>query len=159
MHVRPAEADEAGEIARQIAVSAAEGWIATEPPVDLEERAARVRETIEGDGGAMFVAEDDGLLIGHAGLHPSRGAGVYTFGMSVLPEARGKGAGRMLVETLIEHARSLGAHKIELEVWTDNARAISLYATTGFEVEGLKRDHYRRKNGSLRSALLMARRI
>ena len=35
----------------------------------------------------------------------------------------------------------------------------ALYATSGFEVEGLKRDRYRRKDGSLRSALLMARRL
>jgi RimJ/RimL family protein N-acetyltransferase len=41
-------------------------------------------------------------------------------------------------------------------VWTDNARAIALYAATGFEVEGLRRDHYRRRDGRLRSALLMA---
>jgi ribosomal protein S18 acetylase RimI-like enzyme len=63
----------------------------------------------------------------------------------------------MLLDALVEHARSLDSHKIELEVWTDNARAISLYATSGFEVEGLRRDHYRRKDGSLRSALVMAR--
>ena len=55
-----------------------------------------------------------------------------------------------------EHARSCGAHKISLEVWADNARAISLYAAAGFEVEGLRRDHYRRRDGRLRSTLIMA---
>jgi hypothetical protein len=29
----------------------------------------------------------------------------------------------------------------------------------GFEVEGLERDHYRRRDGRLRSRLLMARRL
>ena len=48
------------------------------------------------------------------------------------------------------------AHKISLEVWTDNARAIALYAAAGFEVEGLRRDHYRRRDGRLRSTLIMA---
>jgi putative acetyltransferase len=47
-------------------------------------------------------------------------------------------------------------HKVELEVWTDNARAIALYAGTGFHVEGVRREHYRRRDGSLRSTLLMA---
>ncbi len=60
-------------------------------------------------------------------------------------------------EFILGHAPACGAHKIELEVWTDNARAIALYASAGFEVEGLRRDHYRRRDGRLRSALLMAR--
>jgi RimJ/RimL family protein N-acetyltransferase len=44
-----------------------------------------------------------------------------------------------------------------LEVWIDNARAISVYASAGFDVEGLRRDHYRRRDGHLHSALLTAR--
>ena len=48
-------------------------------------------------------------------------------------------------------------HKVELEVFPDNAAAIGLYRSFGFEQEGLRRDHYRREDGSLRSALLMAR--
>ena len=56
---------------------------------------------------------------------------------------------------MIDHARSVGAHKVELEVWPDNVRAIGLYESAGFEVEGLKRNHYRRRDGSLRSALVM----
>ena len=50
-----------------------------------------------------------------------------------------------------------GAHKVELEVWPDNARAIALYLSAGFEIEGFRRDHYRRRDGTLRSAVLMAR--
>lgn len=74
--------------------------------------------------------------------------------------ARARGRGRTaLLEAIIEHARSQDAHKVELEVWTDNARAIALYSAAGFEVEGLRRNHYRRRDGSLRSALLMAIRL
>lgn len=61
-----------------------------------------------------------------------------------------------MLDTGLEHARSGGAHKVVLEVWPDNARAIALYARAGFQVEGLRRAHYRRRDGSLRSALLMA---
>lgn len=45
----------------------------------------------------------------------------------------------------------------EPPVWPDNAPAIALYTAAGFEVEGERRHHYRRRDGSLRSALLMAR--
>ena len=76
--------------------------------------------------------------------------------MALLPEARGRGGGRALLEAMIEHAHATGSHKLELEVWPDNAPAIALYESAGFEVEGMRRDHYRRRDGSLRSALLMA---
>jgi RimJ/RimL family protein N-acetyltransferase len=36
------------------------------------------------------------------------------------------------------------------------ARAIALYSRVGFTVEGVRRDHYRRRDGSLRSTMLMA---
>jgi ribosomal protein S18 acetylase RimI-like enzyme len=157
MQVRPARLDEADEVARQYARMAEEGWIAGQPPIDLEERTARFRASIE--AGTTFVLEVDGRLMGHGGVNETHAKGVVTFGMAVMPEARGTGGGRALLEHIVEYAREQGCHKVELEVWTDNAPAIGLYATSGFEVEGLKRDHYRRKDGSLRSALLMARRL
>jgi RimJ/RimL family protein N-acetyltransferase len=145
-------------MARVLAAVAEEGLVATEPPVDLDARAGRFREAIEGEGpAAAWVLEDGDRVVGNAGLHESGADGVLGLGMAILPEARGRGGGRALLEAMIEHARFCGAHKVELEVWPDNARAISLYASAGFEVEGVRRDHYRRRDGSLRSSLLMAR--
>ena len=155
MVVRPARSDEADEIARQYARMAEEGWIAGQPPVDLAERAERFRASIE--AATTFVLEIDGRLMGHGGVNETHAKGVVTFGMAVMPEARGTGGGRALLDHIVDYARRQGCHKVELEVWVDNARAISLYATSGFEVEGIKRDHYRRKDGSLRSVMLMAR--
>ena len=71
-------------------------------------------------------------------------------------ERRGRGGGRALIEALLA-AVPAGAHKVELEVFPDNEAAIALYRSFGFEEEGLRRDHHRRGDGSLRSALLMAR--
>jgi ribosomal protein S18 acetylase RimI-like enzyme len=85
--------------------------------------------------------------------------GVFSLGMAILPEARGRGGGRALLDSLEEHARGCGAHKLWLEAWSDNAAAIAFYAAAGFEVEGLKREHYRRRDGTLRSTMLMARRV
>jgi len=77
--------------------------------------------------------------------------------MAIVPQARGRGGGRALLEAIVAHGRSWDAHKLELEVWLDNVPAIALYASAGFEVEGFRREHYRRRDGSLRSVLLMAR--
>ena len=61
------------------------------------------------------------------------------------------------MEAALAWARSASyVHKVELEVWPDNTRAIAFYEALGFEHEGLRRDHYRRRDGSMRSARLMA---
>ncbi|WP_165966925.1 GNAT family N-acetyltransferase [Actinomadura sp. 7K507] len=157
MEVRRATVDDIDVMAHVLATVAEEGTLGTEPPVDLEVRGQRFRELIEGQGpSAMWVLEDGGRVLGNASVSETRTSGVLTLGMAILAEARGRGGGRRLLEAILEHARSQGAHKVELEAWTDNARAIALYVSTGFEVEGLRRNHYRRRDGSLRSTLLMA---
>ena len=140
-----------------MAVVANEGSLATQPPVDIQQRAQRFREIVDrGDPAGLWVLEDDqGQNVGHIVVEESV-PGVLTIGMAVLPEARGQGGGRALLTAAQEHAKAVGAHKISLEVWIDNAGAIALYARAGFEVEGLRRDHYRRRDGQLKSALIMA---
>ncbi len=100
---------------------------------------------------------DDGRrVIGTLGLHHTKAEGVVLLGMSLIAAERGKGHGRAMLQVAIDHARAARMHKIELEVWPDNERAIALYESFGFEVEGVRRDHYRRRDGSLRSAQIMA---
>lgn len=155
--MRAAQAEDArafGEVAARVAE---EGLIATEPPVDVEERAATFRETVESDGpAALWVLEEADAIVGTIGVYATRVRGVLSLGMAILPEWRGRGGGRALLDTAIEHARAQGAHKLELEVWPENGRAIGLYARAGFAVEGVRRSHYRRRDGSLRSSVLMA---
>jgi putative acetyltransferase len=155
LEARLATADDAPAIARAFARVAEEGWIATEPPVDVVERAARFRERIEGPGpDAWWVLAEGEAIVGGASVGQTV-PGVLALGMFVLPEARGRGGGRALLDATIDHARAVGAHKLDLEVWPDNAPAIGLYASAGFEVEGMRRRHYRRRDGSLRAALVM----
>ena len=156
MIVRRARVADASAAARVVAAVAEEGFLGAQPPVDLEDREQRFVELIKRE--ALWVLEDDGRIVGHAAA-PESTPGVLSIGMALLTEARGHGGGRALLDAIKEHARSAGAHKISLEVWTDNARAIALYAAAGFEVEGLRRDHYRRQDGSLRSTLIMAWRV
>ena len=155
---RPATADDAEPYALVVAAVAQEGrWIATEPPVDVAARAALVREWLE-RGDRLFVLEDDdGRVVGGLGLHARGPSGVASLGMAIVADARGRGGGRALMDAAMAWLRDSDMHKVELEVWPDNERAISLYERYGFEVEGTRRDHYRRRDGSLRSAVIMAR--
>ncbi|MBV8217417.1 MAG: GNAT family N-acetyltransferase [Solirubrobacterales bacterium] len=157
MIVRPAGVADVTDAARTVAAVAPEGFLGAQPPVDVEQRAERLRDIVErGEPAGVWVLEDDdGRQVGHAAVEETV-PGVLGIGMAILPEARGRGGGRTLLAAVQEHARTSGAHKISLEVWVDNARAIALYGAAGFEVEGLRRDHYRRQDGSLRSTLIMA---
>lgn len=51
---------------------------------------------------------------------------------------RNSGAGRRVLELAEDVARELGARRIELNVFGDNARAAHLYRSSGFEVTNIK---------------------
>jgi putative acetyltransferase len=129
--------------------------LATQSDATVQGLTTMFRAGIEA-GDILFVLEQDGELAGSLGLHPAAAEGVLDLGMWILPAWRRRGGGRMLVEAALA-ARPADIHKIELEVFPENAPAIALYEATGFQREGLRRNHYRRLDGSLRSALIMAR--
>ncbi len=153
--VRRSTPQDARRIAEIVATVAVEGSLGAEPPVDVAARSERIAGSIEDGTSSSFVLEREGEIIGGASAADSAAAGVLSFGIVILPEGRGRGGGRALTEAVIEDARKRSAHKLELEVWPDNGRAIALYAAHGFAIEGFRRDHYRRRDGSLRSAVVM----
>jgi putative acetyltransferase len=156
VEVRLATREDCADLGGGMNAVVAEGrWLATERSVTVAELEARFGAAFQ-HGHLLFALEDEGEVVGALGLHPTRADGVLSLGMWVLPAWRGRGGGRALIETAVA-ARPASAHKIELEVFPDNEAAIGLYEATGFEREGLRRDHYRREDGSLRSALIMAR--
>jgi [ribosomal protein S18]-alanine N-acetyltransferase len=157
MEVRPARIEDCETLARGMSAVVAEGrWLATETTTPMEDLEQRVRASVEWDGFFLFVLEAGGEAVGSLGMQPTQAEGVLSLGMWILPEWRGRGGGRQLIEAALA-ARPARIHKIELEVFPDNAAAIALYRSTGFEEEGLRREHYRRLDGSLRSALIMSR--
>lgn len=161
MRVRPVTEADLEELARGFKVVVDEKrWVARQPPVTAAELAEDLHGRLD-EGRLMFALEGtdaagDPALVGFLDLYPTRTDGVYAFGLWVLPGARGKGAGRTLLEAAID-ARPPHVHKIELETWPHNEAAIALYERLGFEREGLRRDHYRRADGGLQSSLIMAR--
>jgi L-phenylalanine/L-methionine N-acetyltransferase len=120
------------------------------------------RKRLEADpppGLLRLGAVIDGKLIGLAGLTrlDNRRAHVGTMFMAVHDAFQGRGAGAALMQGLVDMAdRWLNLSRIELTVYTDNARAIGLYERFGFVREGLHRD-FAFRNGAFVDALAMAR--
>ena len=110
---------------------------------------------------AVFVAEEDGRLVGRLSLardnHPSSHH-VADLGLMIAASHRRRGIGRALLEHAIAWARDAGVRKLELHVFPWNEPAIALYEAFGFEREGVRREHYRR-DGAYVDAILMAYRL
>nr|WP_276556824.1 GNAT family N-acetyltransferase [Rhodoblastus acidophilus] len=85
------------------------------------------------------VAELDNEVIGFCGLyiHPHRRSHAAWLFLGVREKFQGKGVGKKLLRTAIAAADVLfGLGRLELTVFVDNERAIGLYQTFGFEIEG-----------------------
>jgi RimJ/RimL family protein N-acetyltransferase len=149
--VRPAAAADARAMAELFAAVAAERTgIASEPPVDVEQRTAQFAASIA----ESIVADADGQIIGMIHVAVSR-HGFGELAMLVGREWRGHGAGSALLQAAIGWARDHGLHKLSLEVFTHNAAAIALYRRSGFVEEGLRVKHYRRSSGELWDSIVM----
>jgi len=60
-------------------------------------------------------------------------------GLGLLPEWRGRGVGRRLIERTLDAARAFPLSRVELAVRADNEGAIALYRRVGFAEEGRRR--------------------
>ena len=151
--VRPARAEDARAMAELFAAVAAERTgIATEPPVDIDERTAVFAAGMAEAGTFVAVAGDQ--IIGLIRIKPSR-HGFGDLAMLVDRDWRGRGAGSALVRAAIDWARGQGLHKLSLEVFAHNEAGIALYRKSGFAEEGRRPSQYRRASGELWDAIVM----
>ena len=149
IQIRPARDEDRVPLAVVFAAVAEErDGIATEPPVDVEARAAGWNL----DG--MLVAVADGEVIGSVHVEASR-HGFGEIGMAVAREWRGRGVGSALLAAAIEWSRGRGLHKLILGVFPHNTAGITLYRKFGFVEEGRRVKQYRRANGELWDAVEM----
>ena len=125
-------------------------------------RARLAGNAAPGSADLLLVAVgDDGELVGGAGLHPvgasPRRRHAMSLGMQVQPAWQRRGVGALLLQSLCDYADNwLGVLRLELEVYTDNAKALALYKRFGFIEEGVHRCHALR-DGVYVDSLSMAR--
>jgi nitroimidazol reductase NimA-like FMN-containing flavoprotein (pyridoxamine 5'-phosphate oxidase superfamily)/GNAT superfamily N-acetyltransferase len=132
VHVRRAEPGDASAIAATLEESfieyrelyTPEGYAATVIPADK----VRVRMS----EGAMWVAVENAQIVGTVAA-VSKGEALHVRGMGIVPAARGKRIGRLLLEQVESFARTHHHAKMTLNTTLFLCRAIALYRRFGFE--------------------------
>ena len=83
-----------------------------------------------------FIAEsDNGKIVGGGGIFPTEGLPEDTcelVKMYLLPEARGKGLGRSIIEKCLQTAKELGFGRIYIETMPELNLALKAYEKFGF---------------------------
>jgi ribosomal protein S18 acetylase RimI-like enzyme len=130
-----------------------EGLVALENVSFATDKLSRrsFRHWLSSDHRALLVVEWAGLVAGYILIiyHPgTRLARIYS--LAVSPQLRGYGIAKALMLAGEQAARDDGRLYLRLEVSVDNAPAIRLYETLGFQKFGLYRDYYQDHKDALR---------
>jgi L-amino acid N-acyltransferase len=88
-------------------------------------------------GFPIFVAEENGVVLGMSTIGPFRVPTAYLYSVEntvhVAVHARGKGVGKLLLAPLIEAAKELGMHTIIAGIDASNEVSLHLHKIFGFE--------------------------
>ena len=107
-------------------------------PTTVENEEAFLRSMIGSPDGVMYTAKEDGEIIGiaHVSRLKRRMSHRASIGVSVRRCAWHRGVGTVLMDKLVAFSRNNGIEQLELEVRSDNERAIRLYEKFGFQKIG-----------------------
>ncbi|MCU1527354.1 MAG: family N-acetyltransferase [Frondihabitans sp.] len=109
----------------------------------FDARLARTAESDASEDSVTFVIDVEGTAVGSASLFDfDTFAGHAEAGISLVPEARGRGIGTAAITQLVEFGfvrRNL--RRIHLQAIASNPGAIRAYEKAGFVVEGRQREH------------------
>jgi ribosomal protein S18 acetylase RimI-like enzyme len=140
MTVRRAEPSDAVVIGRLLHDFNAEFREPTPPPETIAER---MRELLPGGEPAVLLAEPgpSGLAVlrFRAGIYDGAPE-CYLAELYVVPEQRGRGIGRSLMESALDLARAEGAAYMDLGTSEADVAARGLYESLGFSRRGGKPD-------------------
>jgi putative acetyltransferase len=133
--VRPIEKKDDQALAKIIRASLTEfgvpeiGTVYSDPTTD------HLSALFETAGSSYFVAEEDGNLIGGCGIYPTPGLPsgcAELVKLYLTTTSRGKGLGKLLMDTCFNSAKELGYTQLYLESFPQLDKAVSMYLKAGF---------------------------
>ncbi len=111
----------------------------------------------------LIVAELEGKIVGTASLWRLSGFEKFLhrsgFGVGIQKAHWGYGIGNHIMGVIIESAKNAGYEQIELEVSTNNDRAVSLYKKFGFEIFGTNKWFSKTRDGKYQEMYYMLLRL
>ena len=132
------------------------GTFETRPRTEQE-----VREWFDGVH-PIVIVEDDGRVVAFASTSGYRNrdcyAGIAEFSVYVARDARGKGAGRMAMQALLDEVRAAGLWKLVSRVFVENTPSRALLESVGFREVGIYEKHAR-LDGQWRDVVIVERLI
>jgi ribosomal-protein-alanine N-acetyltransferase len=112
------------------------------------------------DASVLLVAEYAGEVVGEGSARRMGVAfcrHVVSVALQVTPQAQRKGIGRAMMGALLDWASSKGCARLQLDVVSDNHRAIDLYTSLHFAMESSKTGYVRRPSGTVADDIVMVR--
>ncbi|MFC4409643.1 GNAT family N-acetyltransferase [Chungangia koreensis] len=128
--------------------------------IDEEGFKQRIQTDTEHPKNLFLVAEIDGRIVGFSrceGTNLKRLSHKVEFGVCVLKDYWGLAIGKNLLEVSINWADSHDIRKMVLSVLETNEKAIKLYESYNFEVEGIVKKDKKLSDGKFYSTILMGR--
>ncbi len=155
--------EDASAILRHMAVASGETENMLRYPEEFnmtaEEEAAYLDTILSSSDAIMIAAFVDGQIVANAGFNPvsslTKCRHRAELGISVRRKYWGCGIGSAIMAALLAAARQAGYEQMELNVVSDNRRAIALYEALGFRVYGTNERGFRTRSGGYQSLLLM----
>ena len=153
--IRQAQPDDAGQILAHLRIVADEpnNGISLSSSSELTQttksRAEVIRDALDSEDKMIFVAEVDDDIIGvlHCSNKPGGYAHTYSLGITVRKQWRDQGIGTALLQNLMKWGQqNPKCHRLELQVFSDNPRAIHVYRKLGFIHEGIRKDAFYKDN-------------
>ncbi|MCT4687204.1 GNAT family N-acetyltransferase [Vallitalea sp.] len=118
----------------------------------LEQEREFIKSTMNADNNQLLVGEIDDIIVANCSVgivsNNKRYLHRAAMGISVRKKYWNKGIGRIMMNECIKWCKEKGVEQLELEVVTQNSRAISMYKNFGFENHGTKKNALKYSDGT-----------
>ena len=114
-----------------------------ERTLSVDEQENRIQSLLSNENSMIFVAEDNGELVGYLGAYGGNVKRIkyrVHIVVGILQAYVGRGIGTELFNELEKWSMQVGVHRMELTVMAHNEIGLALYKKMGFFIEGIAKD-------------------
>lgn len=133
--IRPVQPGDNKDLATIVRTALTEFGANKPGTVFYDETTDHLFELFQTAGSFYLVAEENGKVLGGAGIYPTKGlpeGWCELVKMYLKKEARGKGLGQELIRRSLERAKMAGYHTVYLETMPELRKAVTVYEQFGF---------------------------